>query len=265
MIPLPLAEQLKKLYLSGVLETFEARLTQARETALSHTEWLTLLLQDEIQRREARSVLERFKRAQFEQEKTFEGYDLVRYSLTIQQIIRDLMSGHYLQEHQHILIVGPTGTGKSHLAQALGHQACRQGKSVRFVRAAVLLRQTLASRADNTWEKTLKRFIAPDLLIIDDFGLSKMSFAQAEDFYELIAERHLKSSVILTSNRKIEAWVDLFPDPAMGNAAVDRLASNAHHILLDGESYRRKMRLPLAKEKEQEKNIQAAPTQEPIV
>lgn len=253
MIPLPLIDQLKKLRLSGILDTFENRLTQARETALSHTEWLSLLFQDEIQRREGQAALERFKRAQFEQEKTFEGYELARYPLAIQQLIRDLMSCHYLTEHQHILIVGPTGTGKSHLAQALGHQACRQGKSVRFIRAAVLLRQTLASRADQTWERVLKRFIAPDLLIIDDFGLSPLSFVQAEDFYELIAQRHLKSSLILTSNRKIEAWVDLFPDPAMGNAAVDRLANQAHHILLEGESYRRQMR-PVMGVKEQGKS-----------
>ena len=253
MIPLPLTEQLKKLRLSGILDTFESRLTQARETALSHTEWLSLLFQDEIQCREAQSVLERFKRAQFEQEKTFEGYELARYPFATQQLIRDLMTGHYLQEQQHILVVGPTGTGKSHLAQALGHQACRQGKSVRFIRSAVLLRQTLASRADHTWEKTLKRLSAPDLLIIDDFGLSPLTFTQAEDFYELIAARHLHSSFILTSNRKIEAWVELFPDPAMGNAAVDRLANQAHHILLEGDSYRRQMRPPLAGTKEQEK------------
>ena len=127
MIPLPLTEQLKKLRLSGILDTFEVRLTQARETALSHTEWLCLLFQDEIQRRDAQSAQTRFKRAQFEQEKTFEGYEVGRYPQATQQLIRDLMTGHYLHEHHHILIVGPTGTGKSHLAQALGHQACLKG------------------------------------------------------------------------------------------------------------------------------------------
>src|SRR5882757_9963325 len=117
MTSLPLNEQLKKLRLSGLLETFEARLTSARENGLSHCEWLSLLLQDEIQRREAQALEERLKKARFEQQKTFEEYELDRYSLTLQHLIRDLMGGLYLKERQHILSVGPTGTGKTHLAQ----------------------------------------------------------------------------------------------------------------------------------------------------
>lgn len=240
MNTLSLAEQLKRLRFPGILETFEVRLSQARENALSHGEWLSLLLQDEIQRRDAQALIERVKKAKFEQEKTFEEFDFSRYPLKMQHLIRDVMTGHYLQENRHIVIVGPTGTGKTHLAQALGHQACRQGKRVRFVRTASLLREFNASRADQSWEKTLKRFVAPDLLIMDDFGLSTLSFSQAEDIYELIAQRHLKSSFIFTSNRKIDALVSLFPDPAMGNAALDRIVSQSYHIILEGDSYRRK-------------------------
>lgn len=246
MTSLSLNEQLKKLRLSGIIETFEARLTSARENGLSHSEWLSFLLQDEIQRREAQALAERFKRAKFEQEKTFEEYELARYPLPIQHLIRDLMGGLYLKDHHHVLAVGPTGTGKTHLAQALGHQACRQGKSVRFIRASVLLREMHASRADQSWERTLKKLTTPDLLVIDDFGLSTLNLSQAEDFYELVAERHLKSSLILTSNRKVEAWVDLFPDPAMGNAVVDRLSNQSYHVILEGESYRRQTRPKLS-------------------
>jgi DNA replication protein DnaC len=250
---LPLTEQLKKLRLLGVAETFENRLSQARENALSHSEWLSLLLQDEIQRREAQGLAKRFNDAKFEEEKTFENFQFNRYPLKTQQLIRDLMTNNYLQEHQHLHIVGPTGTGKTHLGQAFGHNACRQGKKVRFIRAAVLLREIHASRADRTWEKTLQKFIAFDLLIIDDFGLSGFTLEQAEDLYELIAERHLKSSFILTSNRKVEAWVNLFPDPAMGNAAIDRLANKGHHLVLEGESYRRHSRNHLSPEEQEEK------------
>lgn len=252
MTAYPLAEQLKRLRLSGILESFEARLAQARENALSHGEWLGLILQDEIQRRENQSLIDRLKRAKFEQEKTFEQFDMARYPLKTQYLMRDVMAGHYLQEHDHILIVGPTGTGKTHLAQALGHQACRQGKSVRFIRAALLLRELNASRADNSWEKALKRFVASDLLIIDDFGLSALTFSQAEDIYELIAERHLKSSFIFTSNRKIDSWISLFPDPAMGNAALDRVVSHSHAFILEGESFRGKKQSKVTDPQKQE-------------
>lgn len=259
MTAYPLADQLKRLRLSGVLESFEVRLSQARENALSHNEWLGLILQDEIQRRENQALEERLKKAKFEQEKTFEAFEVNRYPLKTQHLIRDVMAGHYLQEHKHILIVGPTGTGKSHCAQALGHQACRQGKRVRFIRAALLLREMNASRADQTWDRALKRFIASDLLIIDDFGLSALTFSQAEDIYELIAERHHKSSFIFTSNRKIESWLDLFPDPAMGNAALDRVVSQSHAIILEGESYRRNGQSKLLAQQKKEENMTDQP------
>jgi DNA replication protein DnaC len=241
MTPYPLTECLKRLRLSGILESYETRLKQARENALSHNEWLELLLQDEIQRRDNAALIERIKKAKFEQEKTLESFEVARYPLKVQHLIRDLAVGHYLQERQGLLIVGPTGTGKSHLAQALGHQACRQGKRVRFIRAAQLFREMHASRADHSWERTLKRFTTPELLIIDDFGLTALTFSQAEDLYEIIAQRHLQASLIFTSNRKLEAWVELFPDAAMGNAALDRLVSQSHVIVLEGESYRRQI------------------------
>ena len=150
MISLALNDQLKRLRLSGVLETFDVRLAQARENALGHEEWLSLILQDEILRRDHQALSERLKKAKFEQEKTFETFDLQRYPLKVQSLIRDLMTGHYLQQQGHVLIVGPTGTGKSHLAQALGHQACRQGRRVRFIRASLFLREMHASRADHS-------------------------------------------------------------------------------------------------------------------
>lgn len=239
MTRVSLTDALKRLRLSGILESYDIRLSQARENALSHNEWLELLLQDEIQRRDNAAFIERIRKARFEQEKTLETFDMSRYPLNIQHLIRDLAVGHYLQEARGLLIVGPTGTGKSHLAQALGHQACRQGKRVKFIRAAALLREMNASRADQSWERALKRFTTPGLLIIDDFGLTALTFPQAEDLYEIIAQRHLQSSTIFTSNRKIDAWVELFPDAAMGNAALDRLTSQSHAIVLEGESYRR--------------------------
>jgi DNA replication protein DnaC len=231
---------LKRLGLTGFLETLESRLLQARDSSLTYEEFITLLLQDEAQRRDARNFIKRVSRAKFEEGKTLEGLQLSCYPVKEQQVIRELSCGNYLNEHQHILIMGPTGTGKTHLAQALGQQACRQGKSVRFIRAQALHHILTASRADNSWQMELKKFLSPKLLIIDDFGLQALTMTQSEDIYELIAERYLKGSFIFTSNRKIEAWMDLFPEKVMANAALDRLAHHAHHIVLTGESYRRK-------------------------
>jgi DNA replication protein DnaC len=241
-----LQTQLKKICMSGVLETLETRLAQARENNLSHAELLELIFQDEVQRRDVVSFAKRINRAKFEEKKTLEELKFDRYPIKTQRVIRDLTTGSYLKENQHILIVGPTGTGKTHLAQAFGHQACRQGYSVHFIHANMLLRTFHASRADNSWEKLFRKLLGFDLLIIDDFGLKNLTHTQAEDVYELIAERYLKKSIIVTSNRKVEGWVELFPDPVMANAALDRLSNLSHHIVLEGQSYRRERRPTIA-------------------
>lgn len=231
---------LKRLNFTGLLTTLEARLLQARDHNLTHEEFITLVLQDEAQRRDAGNFIKRIGKARFEEHKTLAELQLTGYGVKEQQLIRELAGGNYLKSGQHILIMGPTGTGKTHLAQALGEQACRQGKSVRFIRAKALHHLLTASRADNSWQDELKKLIAPKLLIIDDFGLQGLTATEAEDIYELIAERHLKGSFIFTSNRKPESWLELFPDQVMANAALDRLVHQAHHIELTGESYRRK-------------------------
>ena len=133
--------------------------------------------------------------------------------------------------------------GKSRLAKALGHEACRKGYDVLFTKSAKMLRSLLAARADHSWEKRIKKFLRSDFLIIDDFGLTTLNPIQAEDFYEIVTERHLKSSVIITSNRRPQDWIPLFQDPVMANSALDRLADHAHHIMIEGgESYRKKLR-----------------------
>ena len=136
---------------------------------------------------------------------------------------------------------GSTGVGKSHIAQGLGQQACRLGYDVLFTKAVKLFRFVLAGRADHSWDKRIKKYLAPDLLIIDDFGLSSLSSTQAEDFYEIVTGRHLKSSIVITSNRPPQDWVPLFPYPVMANSALGRLAHHAHHLIMEGESYQKKL------------------------
>lgn len=237
-----LQSQLKRLRMTGLLETLEQRLLQAQEKNLVPLEFLELILQDEIERREGIAFGQRLRRAQFEEVKTLEKLDLNRYALKIQSMIKDLIYSRYIQNHQHVLIMGPTGAGKSHLAQGLGHQACRQGHSVYFVRANALLRQLHASRADHSWDKVFKKLLSCEVLIVDDFGLKNLDHDQADDIYELIAERYLKKSIIVTSNRTLEGWVDLFPDPVVANAALDRLANLAYQLVLEAPSHRREQR-----------------------
>jgi DNA replication protein DnaC len=233
--------QLKTLRLGGLLESLDLRLQEAQQASLGYLEFLQLLFQDELERREAKKTHLRLRKACFEQEKTLEGFDFSWMPKLNPKRIRDLFTGLFIEKAEHVLLYGPAGVGKTHLAQALGHLACRKGYDVLFIKAVKLFRNLLAARADHSWEKRMKRFLSPDLLIIDDFGLTALTLAQAEDFYEIVAERHLKSSIIITSNRPPQDWVSLFPDPVMANSTLDRLAHHAHHFILEGESYRKKL------------------------
>lgn len=236
-----LQEQLKILHLGGFLQTLELRLQQVQSSSLGYIEFLQLLVQDEIERREAKKLNLRLSRASFEEEKTLEGFDFSFNPKLNVKLVRDLGTCSFIEKKEHVLLYGSAGVGKSHIAQALGHQACRLGYEVLFTKATKLFRFLLAGRADHCWDKCMKKYLAPDLLIIDDFALSALTPTQAEDFYEIVAERHLKSSIIITSNRPPQDWIPLFPDPVMANSALDRLVHHAHHLIMEGESYRKKL------------------------
>jgi DNA replication protein DnaC len=234
--------KLKTLRLGGFMETLDVRLQQAQSASMGYVDFLQLLVQDEIERRESKKLSLRLAKAAFEEEKTLEGFDFNFNPKINHKLIRDLATCTFVEKGEHVLLYGPAGTGKSHIAQSLGHQACRIGYDVLFTKAVKLFRFLLAGRADQTWDKRTRKYLHPDLLIIDDFGLAALTQTQAEDFYEIVSERHLCSSLIITSNRPPQDWIALFPDPVLANSALDRLSHHAHHLIMEGESYRKKLK-----------------------
>jgi len=229
---------LKKLRLSGVMKTLDLRKRQALEDNLGHEEFLYRLFQDEVERRDSKQTEVRMRRANFETTKRLEDFEFTFNPKIQKQRIIDLAACHFVDKHANVLLIGPTGVGKSHLAQAIGERACRAGSSVLFIAAQRLFAQLRGSRADQSYEKKLLRFTTPDLLIVDDLGLRPLERDEPLDLYEIIRARYEKGSMILTSNRAIEEWYGLFPDDLMASAAMDRLLHHAEVVVLEGQSYR---------------------------
>lgn len=235
--------KLKLLGLKGMLETLDVRLKSAEESNNGYMEFLVTLLEDEYERRQAGKLLKRLKKAEFEEEKTLEGFDFSFNPGIPVKEIKQLGNCSYIERKENIFLLGPVGVGKTHIAQALGHIACRMGYEVLFAKAVNMFRYLNGGRADNSFEKRLKGYVSVELLIVDDFGLKPLTSVQSDDFYEVINERYMKKPIIFTSSRGIEEWQGLFPDPIIANSVMDRIAHNAHQIVLTGESYRNKGRV----------------------
>jgi DNA replication protein DnaC len=212
----------------------------AKGTKLSYPEFLELILNDEIQRREATNVATRLKNASVDLEQTFERFDWDAAITVDRDRLKDLLSLEFVGRKENVLICGPVGVGKTFIANALAHSACRRGHKVIVLRASTMFKRLLQSRADNSHGRELVKLISPELLIIDDFGLQRLTDEQANDFYEVVVERYGRASTVITSNRDVQEWMALFDDPIMANSALDRLAHNAHQLVIEGESYRRK-------------------------
>ena len=237
-----LQPKLKKLRLGGMLDTLSLRIDQAEQERLGYLQFLEFMLEDEIARRDQRSLANRIARAHFEEIKTIEDFDFHFNPKTPAERIRDLAACHFVAAGESVIVCGPVGTGKTHLLQAIGHCACRLGYKVLYCRASRLFSHLGGGRADGTWESRFRRYLHPDLLIIDDFCLKTLSPQQAEDIFELIDERHRKASMMIASNRAPQEWYPLFPNPVLAEGALDRIINSSHHVLLEGRSYRPRLR-----------------------
>ena len=229
---------LKKLRLSGVLGSLDIRLRQATDGELSHVEFLLRLLTDEVERREAKQLQLRISRASFEHGRSLEDFDFHFNPKLPKARILDLCTCSFMNSHTNVLLVGPAGVGKSHIAQAIGQRACMAGHRTLFVTAHKLLTALRASRADQTWERVLNRYISPELLIIDDLGLRPLQGDEPMDLYEIIRHRYERASTVITSNRDVSEWYPLFGDDLLASAAMDRLLHHSHVLTLEGRSFR---------------------------
>ena len=239
MNPMPeLAPMLKQLRLSGILDSLEDRNKQAIGKKMSYTEFLSLLISDEVARREQKKFSLRLRRATFRSHKTLDQFDFSFNPKINSALIQELITGRFIEEKVAVLIVGPCGTGKSHIAQAIGHAAVRKGYDVLFTSQSQLLGNLHAARATNTYDRRFQALVRIPLLIIDDFGLKPLRPPHDEDFHDLVADRYERGATVLTSNLDFSEWGDAFPNQLLGAATLDRLRHGAYRVVLDGKSYR---------------------------
>jgi DNA replication protein DnaC len=237
-LPHQLAPHLRRLRLSGILDTLEVRTQQAIAEHWSYVEFLARLVQDEAERREHKRLDLRLRRGAVDTTKTLELFDFGFNPGINRQQVFDLATCAFVRQRRNVLICGQTGVGKTHLAQAITHEAARQGFEVLYTTADQLLRHLHAGRADGSTDQRLQRYLAPALLVIDDFGLKPLPPTGPVDLYDVINGRYEKGSIVVTSNRAPTEWPELFGDPLLANAGLDRLGHRANVLLITGRSFR---------------------------
>jgi DNA replication protein DnaC len=233
-----LNESLKKLRLSGMSQSLDVRLQEASANRLSHSEFLELVLADELAVRHDRLVKRRTKAASFREQKTLEDFDWSFNRTIKKKPIYDLAAGGFVRQHKDVLLVGPPGVGKSHLAQSLGMTLVKAGYNVLYRSIFDAVRDLLHDEAFEGHDRIMAKYLKPDLLILDDMGMKQLPKRSGEYLFEIIMRRHELKSTMMTSNRPLEDWGKLIGDVPAATAILDRLLEDAQIIQITGKSYR---------------------------
>jgi len=233
---------LRRLKLSRLCDTLPERFALARQQKMPPQDFLLLVLSDEASRRDSQSTVLRAQRAHLDPAMQLEAWDATANVTFDRALLNELFSLRFLEARAHVTIVGPTGVGKTFLAHALGHAACRRRATVLAVRADQMLKTLKHARLDNSYEAELRKLLGTDLLILDDFALDAMDATESRDAYEIFIERHRAGSTIVTSNRGPDEWLATFADPVRAQSAIDRFTSNSYDLVIEGASYRSRLK-----------------------
>ena len=237
-----LQPRLRQLKLSGMRDAIDVRAAEARARALDPLEFLALLLDDELARRESDGVARRIRQAHFDEVCDLRDFDFGYNPEIPKARLWELAAGRFVEDHAAVLLCGPTGVGKSFVAQALGVEACRRQHSVLFAKTAAVLTDLAGGRADGSYPARLRRYLGPSALILDDFALREYTVAQSEDLYEVVSRRYRRGALILTTNRAPRDLYPLFPNPVLAEGLLDRLLNSAYVITLLGRASRPRQR-----------------------
>jgi DNA replication protein DnaC len=233
---------LKRLKLGRIADTLPERLVLAEKQDMSIEQILLLLLTDEISRRDGAAAELRARDAGLDSKMRIELWDKTAKVSFDKRMLAELASLRFLESHKHVIVLGAVGVGKTFMAQALGHIACQHGYHVSFTRADEMLRRLRQSRFDNSREAEMLALTTVDLLLLDDFALEAMSKEESKDVYQLFLERTGRASTIITSNRDTAEWLGMFDDVLLAQSAVDRFKNTAYDFVIEGESYRPRLK-----------------------
>ena len=233
---------LKRLKLGYLIDVLPERMLLADKQQMPFDETLLVLLTDEISRRESTATARRADAAGLDSDMSLERWDKTSKVRFDKRVFAELTSLRFIEAHRHVVVLGPVGVGKTFLANALGHLACRHGYHVLLRRADDMLRALRQSRLDNSREALMTQLSTIDLLIIDDFALEPMTREESRDIYELFVERTGRASTIVTSNRDTAEWLTMFDEVLLAQSAVDRFKNAAYDLVIEGESYRPRLK-----------------------